>query len=92
MTNEERIEAMARALFLEDVDGVAAWEECGSWLQANYRRMAGAALAAAGVEEMVREAARRGWDCGVDTPSRGYARRDRDVDTIVREVMGDKKC
>lgn len=68
MTHDERIEAVARAI----------QAEFGGYgkLFATYRDMAEAALAAAGVDEMVREAVR----LGRFLPSA-------DVEVIVREVM-----
>jgi hypothetical protein len=57
MTHDERIKAMAEAIFKADFpDDQDLWDECEGDMQAVYNRMATAALAAAGVEEMVREA------------------------------------
>jgi hypothetical protein len=91
MTHDERIEAMARGLcalyyrrcvmFVSDRAGRMAYVDA-QWR--DHVEQARAAWAAAGVEEMVREAAVKGINHGA---------RERYVDTavlaaIVREVMG----
>jgi hypothetical protein len=83
MTHDERIEKVARAIFDIDIEATAVWDECSAWLKNNYRLMATAALAAAEVDEMVREAAAMGLQFGGE-----YTARDSDLDAIVREVMG----
>ena len=85
MTNEERIEAMAKAIAEVDADETDdPWEELNPLSQWAYRRMAKAALAAAGVEEMVREAAVKAA-CGESQYQWGLD--SSDIDEIVREVM-----
>jgi hypothetical protein len=78
MTHDERIENVARAVdrFVDADLSPAEWT-----------RLAEAALDAAGIEEMVREAAIMGLQFGGE-----YLAGDSEVDAIVREVMGDKKC
>jgi hypothetical protein len=92
MTHDERIELMARVMRAADVEprrfyphwNVRHFDEQHDEAKAWWYRMATAALAAAGVEEMVREAAVKGINHGA---------REQYVDTailaaIVREVMG----
>jgi hypothetical protein len=87
MTHDERIEAMARAIC--DSDYYGAWDECSEEWRCNLRAMATAALAAAGVEEMVRAAAFDGFVQGQSFD--GFDNRvgtAATIDDIVREVMG----
>ena len=91
MTHDERIEAMARAIFDSDFLDEEKWSSVGKVYAATYRRMATAALAAAGVEEMVREAAIEAWQAGAYSASEYYKGGGFDpaaIATIVREVMG----
>jgi hypothetical protein len=90
MTHDERIKAMAEAIFKADFpDDQDLWDECEGDMQAVYNRMATAALAAAGVEEMVREAVFAGAKHGYKCAWRGdYAAQPCDIDDLVREVMG----
>jgi hypothetical protein len=74
MTHEERIEAMARAIN-EKFYGWR-WEGTSDFRKDICTELAITALAAAGVEEMVREAAIMGADFGFD------------VDAIVARVLG----
>ena len=90
MTHDERIEAMAIAMM--EAEGYWADEPDEYWMDEQkplYRRMATAALAAAGVEEMVREAVLAGAKHGYECAGRGdYAAQPCDIDDLVREVMG----
>jgi hypothetical protein len=89
MTHDERIKAMAEAIFKADFpDDEDLWDECEGDMQAVYNRMATAALAAAGVEEMVREAAREAWDLGCMSETSDIEQRNEEAEEIVREVMG----
>ena len=92
MTPDERIEAMARAIYRShqiDRDGIPPTidDEETSWHL--WKPEAEAALAAAGVEEMVREAAFDGFVQGQNFD--GFDNRvgtAATIDDIVREVMG----
>jgi hypothetical protein len=77
MTHDERIERMARAF-------AATYREGHG-----YHEGIEAALAAAGIEGMVREAANRGFVAGFDwhTDYKTYSSCS-EIDAIVREVMG----
>ena len=91
MTHDERIEAMAIAMM--EAEGYWADEPDEYWMDEQkplYRRMATAALAAAGVEEMVREAAIEAWQAGAYSASEYYKGGfdPAAIATIVREVMG----
>ena len=87
MTHDERIELMARAIFDSDFLDEEKWSNVGKVYAATYRRMATAALTAAGVEEMVREAAREAWDLGCMSETSDIEQRNQDAEEIVREVM-----
>jgi hypothetical protein len=55
MSHDERIEAMARAICAEDFGNAHEWDDTTSEiLRESYRDQAIAALAAAGIEEIVR--------------------------------------
>ena len=94
MTHDERIDAIARALQRR------ARQRCGwPWSDDDFNSLmqshkiallenAEAALAAAGVEEMVREAAREAWDLGCMSETSDIEQRNQDAEEIVREVMG----
>jgi hypothetical protein len=90
MTHDERIEAMAIAMM--EAEGYWADEpDDKCWMDEQkplYRRMAEAALAAADVEGMVREAAREAWDLGCMSETSDIEQRNQDAEEIVREVMG----
>jgi hypothetical protein len=97
MTHDERIEAMARAMHAADVEPrkfdphwiVRDFDELNCIAKGWWHRMATAALAAAGVEEMVREAAFDGFVQGQNFD--GFDNRvgtAATIDDIVREVMG----
>jgi hypothetical protein len=55
---------------------------------AYYRKCASDALVAAGIEDMVREAAREAWDLGCMSETSDIEQRNQDAEDIVREVMG----
>jgi hypothetical protein len=87
MTHDERIEAMARAIWNAESVRAASRDRCIDWLDVSERHrsdyifLATAALAAAGVEEMIREAAEKAWDVGGMSEPMVLRQ-------IVREVMG----
>jgi hypothetical protein len=95
MTHDERIEAMARAMRAADTEprkfdahwNVRPFDEQHDEAKAWWHRMATAALAAAGVEEMVRAAAREAWDLGCMSETSDIEQRNQDAEDIVREVM-----
>lgn len=82
MTHDERIEKVARALYDHAVGpDFPLFDRLPADVQLYWLRQATAALAAAGVEEMVREAVSRTCElCDY-----GFSP---DVDDIVRKVMG----
>jgi hypothetical protein len=86
MTHDERIEAMARAI-CEQFYGTS-WELTSHFRQQICIGLADKALDAAGVEEMVREAAREAWDLGCMSETSDIEQRNQDAEEIVREVMG----
>jgi hypothetical protein len=86
MTHDERIERMARAVYTAaETDEIEFPFEQD---RAYYCGIATAALAAAGIEDMVREAANRGFVSGFDwhTDYKTYSSCS-EIDTIVRKVM-----
>jgi hypothetical protein len=88
MKPEERIKAVAEAIFKADFpDDQDLWDECEGDMKAIYNRMAKAALNAAGIEALVRKAARAGWDMGRSSSSDNVQYRDQDSDFIVQIVM-----
>jgi hypothetical protein len=91
MKPEERIEKVARAIFDIDIEATAVWDECSAWLKNNYRLMARAALDAAGIEALVRKAARVGWGMGYGSPTDNVRQRDKDSDYVVEEIMEELK-
>jgi len=59
MTHDERIARMAEAIFKADFpDDQDLWDECEGDMEAVYNRMATAALAAAGIEDMLKDGIR----------------------------------
>jgi hypothetical protein len=88
MTHDERIEAMARAINAEFYGH--PWDETTAFRQGLCFDMALAALAAAGVEEMVREAAKLAlYKALSNTPWGGHPdSTDEWCQSIVRAVMG----
>ena len=82
MTHDERIEAMARAHWSNEPNSrmLATFDELSDEAHERLFKNMEAALAAAGVEEMVREAARK--------TAAPLELRDEWVDDLVREVMG----
>jgi hypothetical protein len=82
MTHDERIEAMARAIH----DAEVSMFDSPRWLR--RLEQAKAALAAAGVEEMVRRAADKGFEEGFQCMQYDMQKVADAVDAIVREVMG----
>lgn len=95
MTHDERIEAMTRAMHAADVEPrkfdphwtVRDFDELNCIGNGWWHRMATAALAAAGVEEMVRAATYDGW-CSGFCSTGGDEERTEDVDAIVARVTG----
>jgi hypothetical protein len=79
MTHDERIEAMAR---------VIDWFVDADLSREEWAQVAEAALAAAGVEEMVREAADKGYEEGFQCLEYDMQAESDAVEAIVREVMG----
>lgn len=92
MTHDERIEKMARAMHAADVEPrmfdphwiVRGFDELNCIAKGWWHRMATAALAAAGVEEMVRAAFNAGWRERTIYDVTGHCKAE---DAIVREVM-----
>jgi hypothetical protein len=92
MKPEERIELMAKAIAEVDADETDdPWEELNPLSQWAYRRMARAALDAAGIEALVRKAARVGWGMGYGSPTDNVRQRDKDSDYVVEEIMEELK-
>jgi len=90
MTHDERIEKVARALHVVWIPDPDPWEDIGEMNRNYYLEAAEAALAAAGMEEMVREAARLTLYRAMSSTPFGEepATTDQWLDDIVREVMG----
>ena len=86
MTNDERIEAMARAINAEFYG--QAWDKTTVFRKGACFDTALAALAAARLEEMVREAADEGFEAGFLCVHYETQEAADTVNAIVREVMG----
>jgi hypothetical protein len=89
MTHDERIEAMALALYDHAVGpDFPPFDRLPAAVQLYWVQQATAALAAAGIEEMVREAADEGFEAGFLCVYYETQEVADTVDAIVREVMG----